>query len=191
MRFIVQKSPLSLRGGDSGTMSARTWCQRTVDHWAEPTAKVPAPKCCYPIAYANASAFINNIARILHVQRTLVKHMCSSKLIASTARARLQFLLGMNSLTPKANPGYLDAFDAPAWSMAFVAYGIHRIKMFCDCLPKMLLHISPGQLVKITSSSCWRCQQPFSHPSSLPEYLFSRWRSLVLTGTSPCSEGWN
>ena len=28
----------------------------------------------------------------------------------------------------------------------------------CDCLPIFFLHISPGQFVEVTSSSCWRCR---------------------------------
>ena len=33
----------------------RTWYQSTPDHWAEPAAKVPSLRCCYQIAFANAS----------------------------------------------------------------------------------------------------------------------------------------
>ena len=92
-----EKSALSLLGGTLAPCP-RTWCQSTPDHWAEPAAKVPALRCCYPIVYANASAFINSIARILRVQLTLIKLMCLFKLLASTACARLQFLLSHMTL---------------------------------------------------------------------------------------------
>jgi hypothetical protein len=78
----------------------------------------------------------------------------------------------MNSLTPKANPEDLDAFDTPAGSMALEAHGIHRIKMFVTVCRIFYSIFRSASLSKFYYSSfCWRCRQPFSHPSSLPEYL--------------------
>ena len=93
------------------------------------------------------------------------------KLLALTARARLQFLLVMNSLTPKANTEDLDALDTPAgqwlsWHMG--STGSRCLWLFAGFFTP---YFARPDCRSYYSSSCWRCQQPFSHSSSLPEYL--------------------
>ena len=100
------------------------------------------------------------------------------KLLASTARARLQFLLVMNSLTPKANPEDLDAFDTPAGSMALEAHGIHRIKMFVTVCRFFFSIFRPASLSKLLVLPA----DGASKPLVTPDPCLSTFDTLKLLG---------
>ena len=89
-----------------------------------------------------------NITRILRVQLTLVKQMCSSKVLASPVHSRPQFLLDLNCLTPKANSEDLDAFDTSMVNGFRSTWDAQNLDA-CDSLPKILPRISAGQLVEV------------------------------------------
>ena len=83
-----------------------------------------------------------NITRILRVQLTLVKQMCSSKVLASPAHARLLFD------TQKRTQKILMRFDTPAWSISTL--DAQNLDV-CDSLPEFYPIFRPASLWKFNS----------------------------------------